>query len=138
MGPAVLAGGLALVAAEHPAEIVDIRKTGFDGIEYTRAVRSFYRELREEFPDLILENCGSGGLRSDYGMLRIFDVQSTSDQEIAANYPSIVQGALAMQMDFAAVLYGWGFQAEADTQPYHPVCTLRTPGELPPLLLAAR
>lgn len=48
------------------------------------------------------------------------------------------QGALAMQMDFAAVLYGWGFQKEADTQPYHPVCTLHTPGELPPLLLAAR
>ena len=34
-------------------------------------------------------------MRADYGMLRIFDIQSTSDQEIASNYPSIAQGALA-------------------------------------------
>ena len=43
----------------------------------------------------MLENCGSGGMRADYDMMRIFDIQSTSDQEIAANYPSIAQGALA-------------------------------------------
>lgn len=86
-----------------------IGNSGFDGIEYTRAVRSFYRELREEFPDLILENCGSGGLRSDYGMLRIFDVQSTSDQEIAANYPSIVQGALAMLLPEKAGIWAYPF-----------------------------
>ena len=43
----------------------------------------------------MLENCGSGGMRADYDMMRIFDIQSTSDQEIASNYPSIAQGALA-------------------------------------------
>ena len=73
-----------------------IEGAGFAGIEDARAVRAFYAELKEEFPDLILENCGSGGLRSDFGMLRIFDVQSTSDQEKAENYPSVVQGALAL------------------------------------------
>ena len=72
-----------------------IGNSGFDGVEYTRAVREFYTELRREFPDLMLENCASGGMRADYDMLRIFDIQSTSDQEIAANYPSIAQGALA-------------------------------------------
>lgn len=72
-----------------------IGNSGFDGVEYTRAVRKFYAELRAEFPDLMLENCGSGGMRADYGILRIFDIQSTSDQEIAANYPSVAQGALA-------------------------------------------
>ena len=72
-----------------------IGNSGFEGVEYTRAVRKFYAELREEFPDLMLENCGSGGMRADYDMMRIFDIQSTSDQEIASNYPSIAQGALA-------------------------------------------
>lgn len=72
-----------------------IGNSGFDGVEYTRAVRKFYAELRREFPDLMLENCASGGMRADYGMLRIFDIQNTSDQEIAENYPSIAQGALA-------------------------------------------
>ena len=86
-----------------------IGSCGIDAVGYTRAVRSFYRELREEFPDLMLENCGSGGLRSDYGMLRIFDIQSTSDQEIAANYPSIAQGALAVLLPEKAGIWAYPF-----------------------------
>jgi alpha-galactosidase len=46
-------------------------------------------------PDLIIENCSSGGLRMDYAMLSRYSIQSTSDQDdyrkyctIAANSPS--------------------------------------------------
>jgi len=63
--------------------------------ENQRGAIDFYAGLKERFPDLILENCGSGGLRSDYGMLKNFSIQSTSDQEIYTLYPPIVQGALA-------------------------------------------
>jgi alpha-galactosidase len=42
-----------------------------------------------------VENCGSGGMRADYGMLKNFCIQSTSDQEIYYYYPSIAQGMLA-------------------------------------------
>ncbi|HJB93712.1 MAG TPA: alpha-galactosidase [Candidatus Borkfalkia stercoripullorum] len=86
-----------------------IQGRGAEGIAYTRAVRAFYESLRKEFPDLIFENCGSGGLRSDYGMLRIFDVQSTSDQEIAANYPSVLQGALAVIPPEKAGIWAYPF-----------------------------
>ena len=34
-----------------------IGNSGFDGVEYTRAVREFYTELRREFPDLMLYTC---------------------------------------------------------------------------------
>lgn len=47
------------------------------------------------YPDLIIENCSSGGLRIDYAMLSRHSIQSTSDQDdyrkyatIAANSPS--------------------------------------------------
>ena len=63
--------------------------------ENQRAVIAFYARIRALFPDLYIENCGSGGLRSEYGMLKNFCVQSTSDQEIYYLYPPIVQGMLA-------------------------------------------
>lgn len=86
-----------------------IGNDGEDAIGYTRAVRAFYRRVREEFPDLIMENCGSGAMRSDGGMLRIFDLQSTSDQEIAANYPSIAQGAVAMLLPEQAASWAYPY-----------------------------
>lgn len=43
-----------------------------------------------------IENCGSGAMRCDNDTLRHFIVQSTSDQEFYENYPSIIQGMLAL------------------------------------------
>lgn len=60
--------------------------------------RGFYRwleELHERHPDLIVENCGSGGMRFDYGLLSRTQVQSTSDQQDHKRYPSIMAGVLA-------------------------------------------
>lgn len=62
--------------------------------DHTRAVKDFYKKLKYDFPDLVLENCASGAMRCDPEFLEIFDLQSTSDQEIYTNYPSIIQGAL--------------------------------------------
>lgn len=57
----------------------------------------WYQEIFEKHPDLVIENCGSGGQRMDYGMLKILSLQSTSDQTdyisnsyIAANVASAV------------------------------------------------
>lgn len=67
-----------------------------DGLlEHTRAVYSFLDELRERHPDLIIENCGSGGLRGDWGMVSRCHFQNTSDQEIYWKYPSLIQGYIA-------------------------------------------
>ena len=56
----------------------------------------FINELYNEFPELIIENCGSGALRSDNKMLRNFTLQSTSDQELYKNYPSVMMGSMAI------------------------------------------
>ena len=53
-------------------------------------------------PDLIIENCSSGGLRMDYAMLSRYSIQSTSDQDdykkyctIAANSPTALSNRLS-------------------------------------------
>ncbi|MBQ9481192.1 MAG: alpha-galactosidase, partial [Clostridia bacterium] len=63
--------------------------------ENQRAVIAFYKSLTEKFPDLYIENCGSGGMRADYGMLKNFCLQSVSDQEIYYLNPPVLQGMLA-------------------------------------------
>ena len=57
----------------------------------------WYQEIFRKHPDLVIENCGSGGQRMDYGMLKLLSLQSTSDQTdyiynsyIASNVASAV------------------------------------------------
>ena len=62
---------------------------------HQRAYLAWLDSIFARYPDLIIENCSSGGLRMDYAMLSRYSIQSTSDQEdylryatIAANAPS--------------------------------------------------
>ena len=62
-------------------------------IRNVEAFYSFIDELYDEFPDLVIENCGSGAMRDENKTLRRFALQSTSDQEIYYNNPSIIIGS---------------------------------------------
>ncbi len=62
---------------------------------HERAYLAWLDAIFQKYPDLIIENCSSGGLRIDYAMLARHSIQSTSDQDdykryatIAANSPS--------------------------------------------------
>jgi len=62
---------------------------------HERAYLAWLDNVFIKYPDLIIENCSSGGLRIDYAMLQRCSIQSTSDQDdykryatIAANSPS--------------------------------------------------
>ncbi|WP_158276246.1 alpha-galactosidase [Bifidobacterium callitrichidarum] len=69
-----------------------------DGLlEHNRAYSKWIDSLHEKYPDLILENCSSGGMRMDYAQLSRFQVQSTSDQQDFRLYPTIAAAA-PMQM----------------------------------------
>lgn len=58
----------------------------------------------KKYPDLIIENCSSGGLRMDYAMLSRYSIQSTSDQEDYRYYATIAANApLGVAMEQAAV-----------------------------------
>jgi alpha-galactosidase len=49
--------------------------------------------LLDRHPQLVLENCGSGGLRMDYAQLAVAQLQSTSDQQDPLRYPPITAAA---------------------------------------------
>ncbi|WP_043662422.1 alpha-galactosidase [Streptomyces xylophagus] len=49
--------------------------------------------LLARHPQLVLENCGSGGLRMDYAQLAVAQLQSTSDQQDPLRYPPIAAAA---------------------------------------------
>lgn len=64
-------------------------------LEHNRAVVEWYKSIREKYPELVVENCGSGGLRMDYAMLSQTQIQSSSDQTNYKKYPAILVGAMA-------------------------------------------
>ena len=66
-----------------------------DGLkENYAAVVEFYKGIKRKYPDLILENCASGGKREDEYILKHFDLQSVSDQMEYNYYPSVICGSL--------------------------------------------
>ena len=62
---------------------------------HAEAFLAFIDRIRAKYPDLLIENCGSGAMRADHGTLRHFNLQSTSDQEFYENNPAIVSGFAA-------------------------------------------
>ena len=80
----------------HPGCHVDWpNASGLAGAEqHCRAVYDFYAELRRTFPDLRMENCGSGAMRADGRTMENFDVQSISDCEEYDKLPAILNGTL--------------------------------------------
>ena len=74
----------------------DTNGSAADGLlAHIRGFYTFIDEVREKHPTLVLENCASGALREDYGILSRFDLQSISDQEKYTMMPSIISGSLA-------------------------------------------
>lgn len=67
-----------------------------DGLlAHERAYLSWLDDVFERYPELVIENCSSGGMRIDYAMLARHSIQSTSDQENYLNYATIAANAPA-------------------------------------------
>ena len=76
---------------------VNADSSGDGLLGHNRAYLNWLDGIFRKYPDLIIENCSSGGLRMDYAMLSRYSIQSTSDQEdyiryatVSANAPSAV------------------------------------------------
>lgn len=63
--------------------------------EHAAAVLSLVDEVMTAYPDLLIESCCSGAMRSDLGAVRHFYLQSASDQEDYLHTPSVVTGLSA-------------------------------------------
>ena len=63
------------IGTEHAADSVG------DGLlEHNRAYFKWLSDIQNRYPQLVIENCASGGMRMDYKMLSLASIQSTSDQ----------------------------------------------------------
>ena len=51
-----------------------------DGLlQHNRAYIAWIESIMDKYPDLIIENCSSGGMRMDYAMLGVHSIQSVTD-----------------------------------------------------------
>lgn len=62
-------------------------------LDHTRAWLSWLSAVLDRHPGLVVENCGSGGLRMDGASLTVAQLQSTSDQQDPLRYPPIAASA---------------------------------------------
>ncbi|MDO4491042.1 MAG: alpha-galactosidase [Lachnospiraceae bacterium] len=66
-------------------------------LSHNRAYLQWLDSIFQRYPDLVIENCSSGGMRADYALLSRQSIHSTSDQEdyrwyatVAANAPAVL------------------------------------------------
>jgi alpha-galactosidase len=66
---------------------------GVGMLVHNRAYLNWIDGILDRYPNLVLENCSSGGMRTDYALLSRFQLQSTSDQSDFLRYPAIAAAA---------------------------------------------
>ncbi|KAB7786780.1 alpha-galactosidase [Bifidobacterium cebidarum] len=82
---------------------------------HNRAYSAWIDSLYRRYPDLIIENCSSGGMREDFAQLSRFQVQSTSDQQDWKLYPAIAAAAPMMMLPEQAA--SWAYpQSDMDAE----------------------
>ncbi|WP_230399322.1 glycoside hydrolase family 36 protein [Novisyntrophococcus fermenticellae] len=59
---------------------IDADSPGDGLLEHTRCYLKWLEEVFERYPQLVIENCGSGGMRMSYSLLQRHSIQSVTDQ----------------------------------------------------------
>ena len=85
--------GFGYIKVDYNANIgawIDGGDSGAEALrEHMEAVRDFFIEMKQEIPDLVIENCASGGHRLEPSMLGVTAVSSFSDAHEAIEIPYI-------------------------------------------------
>lgn len=69
---------------------VDGTESGPENLrQHLAAVRDFFKKLKEEIPDLVIENCASGGHRSEPSMMEVSTLTSFSDVHEGVEIPYV-------------------------------------------------
>jgi alpha-galactosidase len=104
-------------------------------LEHNRAHLVWLESLLVRYPDLVIENCGSGGGRMDYAMLSRLQIQSMTDQESYLNLPGILVGASAAVLPEQLAIWSYPLaKADADQASFNLVtammCRIHQSGRL--------
>lgn len=85
-------------------------------LEHNRAYLNWLDQTFEKYPELVIENCSSGGMRMDYAMLSRYSIQSTSDQEDYVNYATIAAGSPAVLTPEQAAVWSYPLREGDDEE----------------------
>ncbi|MBY9080372.1 alpha-galactosidase [Paenibacillus sp. HN-1] len=85
-------------------------------LEHNRAYLRWIDGVFARYPELVIENCSSGGMRMDYAMLSRHSIQSTSDQENYVNFASIAAGAPAALTPEQAAVWSYPLREGDDEE----------------------
>ena len=77
-----------------PGTDFDSDSLGDGLLKHCRSYIKWLNEVMDKYPNLTIENCGSGGCRMDYEILKYCPIQSTSDQTNYRKYPYLAANVL--------------------------------------------
>jgi len=104
-------------------------------LEHNRAHLAWLESIAKRYPELVIENCGSGGGRMDYAMLSRLQIQSMTDQENYRKLPAILVGASAAVLPEQLAIWSYPLaNADADQASFNMVtamlCRIHQSGRL--------
>ena len=104
-------------------------------LEHNRAHLAWLETILKRHPELVIENCGSGGGRMDYAMLSRLQIQSMTDQENYRKLPAILVGASAAVLPEQLAIWSYPLEnADADQASFNMVtamlCRIHQSGRL--------
>lgn len=111
-------------------------------LDHNHAHLDWLDSVLDRYPELIIENCGSGGGRMDYAMLSRLQLQSMTDQEDYLKLPAILVGASAAVLPEQLAIWSYPLaNADAEQASFNMVtammCRIHQSGRLDSLPSAA-
>jgi len=111
-------------------------------LDHNRAHLDWLDSVLDRYPELVIENCGSGGGRMDYAMLSLLQLQSMTDQEDYLKLPAILVGASAAVLPEQLAIWSYPLaNADAEQASFNMVtammCRIHQSGRLDSLASAA-
>lgn len=104
-----------------PGSDVNTDSRGQANLEHYRALYDWYKEIYNRYPNLVIENCGSGAQRADYGMLELQSLQSASDQTDYLNNSFIAANIAAAVTPEQAGMWVYPYEDDAEHVIYNMV-----------------
>lgn len=122
--------GAGYIKIDYNVDTLEGTEEGADSLgqgllEHNRAVLSWLDGLLSAYPELVIENCGSGGGRMDYAMLSHTNLQSCTDQEEYLRMPAIATGASACVAPSQLAVWSYPLKdADADQASFNMVSAM--------------
>jgi alpha-galactosidase len=92
-------------------------------LAHNRAHADWLDSVLDRYPGLVIENCASGGMRTDYALLSRLQLQSTSDQQDFLSYPPIAAAAAAAMTPEQAAVWAYPQPSFTDDEIVFTLCT---------------